>query len=448
MTFVQVIEYETKDEDRVDRIMDQWLRLTQGKRTAHHSTMGKDRDKPSHFMQIVEFPSYEEAMRNSDLPETRQLADEMREACDGDPRFVNLEVTRDEVLDEDAMMSLMGRIVTDLGAVALAPSLVIGERLGLFASMADGRPRTSAEVAEASGCNERNVREWLSAMAASGYVALEADGRFRLTPEQVVAFCDTESPYYALGGFQSFSAAASLETRDKLQRSFRSGEGLGWDQHHPELFSGTARFFRPGYATFLVDAWLPAMEDTVERLRAGGRVADIGCGFGYSTLMMARAFPEAHCTGFDYHGPSIEAARRQAKQDGLTKHCDFEVAGSADFGGGPYDLITFFDCLHDMGDPVGALSHCRARLTEGGAVMVVEPHAEDDIADNMNPLSRAMYAASTVICVPASQAQPVGRALGAQAGEARTREVAAEAGFGRFRRASETPFNIVYELKS
>ncbi|WP_243638813.1 methyltransferase [Streptacidiphilus pinicola] len=428
--------------------MDEWLRITKGKRTAHHSTIGKDRDKPSHFMQMVEFPSYEEAMRNSDLPETRHIAEEMRDACVEAPRFVNLEITRDEIVDEDAMASLMGRVVTDLGAVALAPLLVIGERLGLFSSLADGRSRTSTELADATGTQERNVREWLSAMAASGYVTLDPDGRFRLTPEQMVAFCDRESPYYALGGFQSFSAAAWLETRDKLERAFRTGEGVGWDQHHPELFSGTARFFRPGYATFLVGQWLPALDGVEEKLRTGGSVADVGCGFGYSTMMMARAFPEARCTGFDYHEPSIEAARRQAKQEGIAKHCEFEVAGAADFGGGPYDLVTYFDCLHDMGDPVGALSHTRARLADGGVVMVVEPHAEDDVADNLNPLSRAFYAASSLICVPASQAQPVGRALGAQAGEARTREVAAEAGFSHFRRATETPFNLVYELRS
>ncbi|MEZ0065338.1 SAM-dependent methyltransferase [Streptacidiphilus sp. MAP12-20] len=351
-------------------------------------------------------------------------------------------------LDESALEALMGKVVTDLGAVASAPLLLIGEKLGLFRAMAGGEPVGSADLAHSTGTQERNVREWLSAMAAGGYVTLDPDGRFRLTPEQVVAFCDEDSPFYALGGFQLFTAAARMETRDKLARAFVDGGGLGWDQHHPDVFSGTARFFRPGYAAHLVDEWLPALDGTADRLRTGGSVADVGCGLGHSTMLMAEAFPASHFVGFDYHAPSIEAARELAGKAGLGERVTFEVAGAADFGGGPYDLITFFDCLHDMGDPVGGLSHCRARLTEGGVVMLVEPHAEDNLAENLNPLGRALYAASSLVCVPASQAQPVGRALGAQAGEARTREVAAEAGFRHFRRATETPFNLVYELRS
>ncbi|WP_236654717.1 methyltransferase [Streptacidiphilus anmyonensis] len=448
MTFMQVIEYETTDEDRVDRLMDEWLRITEGKRTAHHAMFGKDREKPSHFMQIVEFPSYEEAMRNSDLPETRHIAEEMREACVGEPRFVNLDVTRDEVVDEDAMETLMGKVLTDLGAVTVAPMMVIGERLGLFTAMADGAPLTSAELATRTGTQERNVREWLALMAASGYITLDPDGRFRLSPEQVVVFTQQDSPYYAPSGFQLFSAAGSMETRDKLERAFVKGGGVGWEEHHAELFPNVGRFFRTGYAAFLVDQWIPALDGVADKLRTGGTAADVGCGLGYSTMMMAKAFPKSHFVGFDYHGPSIDEARRLAKAEHLGKRVDFEVAGSADFGGGPYDLIAFFDCLHDMGDPVGALSHCRARLADGGVVMLVEPNAADDLADNMNPLSRAFYGGSSLICVPASQAQPVGRAMGAQAGEARTREVAAEAGFSHFRRATETPFNLVYELRS
>ncbi|MFD5465697.1 methyltransferase domain-containing protein [Kitasatospora sp. NPDC127059] len=448
MSFMQVIEYETTEADRVDRLMDEWLRATHGKRTAQHATIGKDRDRPSHFVQIVEFPSYEEAMKNSDLPETRHIAEEMREACDGAPRFVNLDVVRDMTLDEDALETLMGRVVNDLGAVAIAPLLSIGDRLGLFRAMADEVPLTSSELAERTGTQERNVREWLAAMAASGYVALDPDGRFRLTPEQVAAFCDEDSPFFALGGFQAFMAAAAQETREKLERAFVEGGGVGWEQHHPDLFTGTARFFRPGYAAHLVQEWLPALDGTVERLRTGGSVADVGCGLGHSTMLMARAFPASGFTGFDYHLPSVEKARALAEENGLAGRTAFEVSGAADFGGGPYDLITFFDCLHDMGDPVGVLSHCRARLSDGGVVMLVEPHAQDDLADNLNPLGRAFYSASSLICVPVSQAQPVGRALGAAAGEARTREVAAEAGFPHFRRATETPFNLVYELRN
>ncbi|WP_232248467.1 methyltransferase domain-containing protein [Streptacidiphilus rugosus] len=443
-----MIEYETTEEDRVDRLMDEWLRITEGKRTAHHATTGKDRDKPSHFMQIVEFPSYEEAMRNSDLPETRHLAEELREACVEAPRFVNLEVTRDEVVDENAMESLMGKVLTDLGAVAIAPLMVIGERLGIFTAMADGAPVSSIELAARTGTQERNVREWLAAMAASGYVTLDPDGRFRLSPEQTVVFTQQDSPYYAPSGFQLFSACAAHETRDKLEQAFVKGGGMGWEQHIPELFPSVGRFFRNGYAAFLVDMWLPSLNGVVDRLNNGGSVADVGCGIGWSTMQMARAFPKAHCVGFDYHAPSIDQAKAAAEQSGLAARVDFRTAGSADFGGGPYDLITFFDCLHDMGDPVGALSHCRARLTDGGVVMLVEPNAADDLAENLHPLSRAMYAASSMVCVPASQAQEVGRALGAQAGEERTREVAAEAGFAHFRRASETPFNLIYELMS
>ncbi|MET7683176.1 methyltransferase domain-containing protein [Streptomyces sp. NPDC005423] len=445
---MQVIEYETTEAERVDRLMDEWLRITQGKRTAHHATIGKDHDRPSHFMQIVEFPSYEEAMKNSDLPETRHIAEELQHACDGAPRFVNLDVVRDQTLDENALQSLLGRVITDLGAVAMAPLLSIGDRLGLFRAMADGTPLSSAELAAKTGTQERNVREWLSAMAAGGYVALEPDGRFRLTPEQVAAFCDEDSPFFALGGFQAFMAAARPETREQLERAFVEGGGIGWEHHHPDLFTGTARFFRPGYAAFLVQDWLPALDGTVERLRTGGSVADVGCGLGYSTMLMAQAFPASRFTGFDYHLPSVEQARGLATASGLAERTGFEEAGAADFGGGPYDLITFFDCLHDMGDPVGVLSHCRARLADGGVVMLVEPHMEDDLADNLNPLGRTFYSASSLLCVPASQAQPVGRALGAGAGETRTREVAAEAGFTHFRRATETPFNLIYELRS
>ncbi|MFC5906528.1 methyltransferase domain-containing protein [Streptacidiphilus monticola] len=350
-------------------------------------------------------------------------------------------------LDEDRLNALLGQVVNDLGGVAIAPLALIGERLGLFRAMADGRPVTSAELAARTDTVERNVREWLSAMAASGYVTHDGEGRFHLAPEQIAAFTDEESPVFVLGGFQAFLACTAPADREALTRAFKDGHGVGWHEHQPDLFAGTARFFRPGYAAHLVAEWLPALEGVTARLEAGARVADIGCGLGHSTLMMAEAYPNSRFTGFDYHAPSVDAARKLAADAGASERVDFEIAGAKDFGGGPYDLVTYFDCLHDMGDPVGALAHTREQLAPDGTVMLVEPFANDALPDNLNPLGRALYAASSLICTPASQSQEVGRALGAQAGEERTREVATEAGFGSFRRAAETPFNLIYEIR-
>lgn len=350
-------------------------------------------------------------------------------------------------LDERRLNELMGRVITDLGAVGIAPLLAIGERLGLFRAMADGRPVSSAKLAEKTETVERNVREWLAAMAASGYVTYDGGGRYRLAPEQFAAFVDEESPFFVMGGFQAFMAAGRPETRERLEEAFKEGGGVGWHEHHPDLFAGTARFFRPGYTAHLVGEWLPALDGMVERLEAGAEVADVGCGLGHSTMLMAQAFPNSRFTGFDYHALSIAAARKLAVERGLGDRVSFEVAGAADFRGGPYDLVTYFDCLHDMGDPVGSLAHTRELLAADGIVMMVEPFAGDSVGDNLNPLGRALYAASSLICTPASQAQEVGRAMGAQAGEAVTRQIATEAGFGRFRRATETPFNIIYEAR-
>ncbi|MDH6128561.1 methyltransferase domain-containing protein [Kitasatospora sp. GP82] len=364
-------------------------------------------------------------------------------------------------LDGDALDELMGKVVTDLGAIALAPLLSIGERLGLFRALADGEAVTPAELGERTATVERNVREWLAAMAASGYVTYVGEGRYRLSPEQVAVFTDEDSPVFVLGGFQAFAAAARPETRDRLERAFLDGHGVAWHEHHRDLFAGTARFFRPGYALHLVAEWLPALDGVVDRLRVGANVADVGCGLGHSTLLMAKAFPGSRFSGFDYHAPSIDAARELAAESGAGEsgagesgagesgegaRVTFEVAGGKDFGGGPYDLVAYFDCLHDMGDPVGVLAHTREQLAPDGTVMLVEPFSHDDVSQNLNPLGRAFYSASSLICVPASQSQEVGRALGAQAGEQRIHEVATEAGFGRFRRAAETPFNIIYEV--
>jgi SAM-dependent methyltransferase len=350
-------------------------------------------------------------------------------------------------VDEAKLNDLLGKVVTDLGAVAAVPLALLGERLGLFRALMDGEAVTPAQLAQRTGTVERNVREWLAALAASGYLTYEGGDRFRMAPEQSAAFADEDSPVFVLGGYQSFLSCGSPEERDRLERAFRDGRGVGWHEHHPDLFAGTARFFRPGYAAHLVDEWLPALTGVVDRLRAGGRVADVGCGVGHSTVMIGEAFPDALVTGFDYHGPSIDAARNLAAETGVQDRVSFTVAGAKDFTGGPYELIAFFDCLHDMGDPVGALAHSRQQLSEDGSIMLVEPLASDRLEENLNPLGRAFYSASTLICTPASQSQEVGRALGAQAGEQRTRQVASEAGLTRFRRATQTPFNIVYEAR-
>ncbi|WP_346267240.1 methyltransferase domain-containing protein [Streptomyces sp. SID4982] len=350
-------------------------------------------------------------------------------------------------VDEAKLHELLGKVVTDLGAVAAAPLALLGERLGLFRALADGEAVTPEQLAERTRTAERNVREWLAAMAAGGYLTYDGDDRFRMTPEQGAVFADENSPAFALGGYQAFLSCGSAEEQDRLARAFRDGHGVGWHEHHADLFAGTARFFRPGYAAHLVDEWLPALTGVVEKLRTGGRAADVGCGLGHSTVMIGKAFPDALVTGFDSHEPSVVAARELAEEAGVGGRVSFEVAGAKDFTGGPYDLIAFFDCLHDMGDPVGALAHSREQLAEDGSIMLVEPWAGDRLEENLTPLGRTFYSASTLICTPASQSQEVGRALGAQAGEERTRQVASEAGLTRFRRAAQTPFNIVYEAR-
>jgi SAM-dependent methyltransferase len=348
-------------------------------------------------------------------------------------------------VDESKLMAFVGKVIGDLGAMTSAPLVVIGDQLGLYRAMADGQPVTAAELAGRTGTAERYVREWLAAQAASGYVSYDGDGRYHMEPEQAVALTDETSPACVLGGFEAFTAAVRVAPR--LAEAFRTGEGVGWHEHDPGLFRGTARFFRPGYAAHLTGSWLPALDGITAKLAAGARVADVGCGLGYSTLLMAQAYPAGSFVGYDYHLESIDAARKLAAEADITSRVRFEVAGAKDFPGRDYDLITYFDCLHDMGDPVGALAHARSALTPDGVVMLVEPYATDDIAGNLNSLGRLFYSASTLICTPASLSQDVGAALGAQAGEARLREVARQAGFSRFRRATETPFNLVLEAR-
>ena len=349
-------------------------------------------------------------------------------------------------VDEQRLQQFLGQAVTDMGAALNGALVMMGGELGLWRSMAGAGPLTAAEVAERSGVPERYVREWCSAEAASGYLEYDADDEtFMLPPEQAMAFADEDSPVYLLGGYHLISSA--FKDRSRIGERIRAGRGFGWHEHDPELFAGTEQFFRPGYRAHLVAEWIPALESMEGKLRAGGKVADIGCGHGISTVLMAAAFPESSFRGFDYHDASIERARKIADAEGVSANTTFEVASAKDFPGSGYDLVCFFDCLHDMGDPVGAMRHVREVIDADGSVMLVEPFAGDTLAANLNPVGRIYYAASTVVCTPSSLDQEVGLALGAQAGEERLRQVASEAGFTRFRRATETPFNLILEAR-
>ena len=344
---------------------------------------------------------------------------------------------------EQELMSFVGKVVDDCGAMLNGALVVIGDKVGLWKAMAGAGSLTPAEVAGRANCNERYVREWLSAMAAGGYVAYDGEGKFSLPEVQAIALTDESSPAYVIGGFQGMLAATRAVP--KMVDRFASGEGLGWHEHDADLFQGTERFFRPGYQANLVASWLPSLEGVVDKLERGAKVADVGCGRAASTIIMAKAFPNSTFYGFDYHPESIEAARKAAADAGVADRCTFEVASAKDYPGNDYDLVCHFDCLHDMGDPVGAAAHTRDSLKPDGTWMLVEPYANDEVGDNLNPVGRVFYSASTIICTPASLSQEVGAALGAQAGEARLREVAGAAGFGSFRRATETPFNLVLE---
>jgi 2-polyprenyl-3-methyl-5-hydroxy-6-metoxy-1,4-benzoquinol methylase len=351
-----------------------------------------------------------------------------------------------QTVDEAKLEEFMNRFVAEFGAAATAPLVVLGDKLGLYRAMADSEPLTPGELAERTGCRERYLREWLCQQAASGYVEYDAQaGTFRLPPEQALALAHEDSPAFIPGAFQLLSAM--MRDEPHIAERFRSGEGFGWHEHDPELFAGTERFFRPGYLANLVEAWLPALDGVVERLTAGARVADIGCGHGASTILMAQAFPASAFVGSDYHEGSIEAARRAAERAGVADRVTFEVSSAKTFGGGPYELACVFDALHDMGDPVGAARHVRSQLAPDGTWMVVEPYAGDRVEDNLTPVGRVFYAGSTMLCTPASLSQEVGLALGAQAGEGRLAAVLREAGFGRVRRAAETPFNLVLEAR-
>ena len=349
-------------------------------------------------------------------------------------------------IQEDKLNAFMGNFVHDLGAVMHAATVVVGDQLGLYKSLAQG-PGTAEELARRAEVDARYLREWLSAQAASGYVDYDpASQRFSLNEEQAFALAEEGSPAFIPGAFQV--AVDQFKTIPKMMQAMRTGLGLGWHEHDAALFHGTERFFRPGYAANLVPNWLPALEGMNERLQQGGQVADVGCGHGASTVLMAQAFPASSFVGYDYHAPSIEQARAAAASAGLPEErVRFEVASAQDFPGEGFDLVAFFDCLHDMGDPVGAATHAKKSLKPDGTWLIVEPFANDKLEDNLNPVGRVFYSASTFICTPASRAQKGAMCLGAQAGEARIREVATQGGFTRFRRATETPFNLVYEAR-
>jgi len=348
-------------------------------------------------------------------------------------------------LDVNKLNAFIGQFVTDLGATAHAGMVVIGEKLGLYKALASG-PMTPVQLAKKTQTDQRYLREWLASQAAGGYITYdEKSGEFSLTQEQAFALATEDSPAYLPGAFEL--ALGSLSAVPRITECFRTGAGMGWHEHAEGVFHGCEKFFRPGYAANLVSAWIPALTDVKAKLEAGARVADVGCGKGASTLLMARAFPNSHFFGFDYHDKSIEAARQSAKRNGVADRVTFEVATAKQFPGKNYDFVAVFDCLHDMGDPVGAAAHIRQSLAKDGSWMIVEPFANDNLTDNLNPGGRVYYSFSTLLCTPCSRSQEVGLCLGAQAGEARVREVVTSAGFNRFRRAAETPFNIVYEAR-
>jgi 2-polyprenyl-3-methyl-5-hydroxy-6-metoxy-1,4-benzoquinol methylase len=348
--------------------------------------------------------------------------------------------------DPAKLEQFMGKMIGDMGA-AISGSLVItGTKLGLYKALAEMGGATSPQLSERLGLDERYVREWLSAQAASGFIDYDpAENRFSLNPEQAMALANEDSPVYVAPGFEVI--ASTYIDEPKITDAFRTGRGVGWHEHHECLFRGTEKFFRPGYRANLVAAWLPALDDVVGRLESGAKVADIGCGHGASTIIMAEAFPNSRFVGFDYHEGSIARAREAAAEAGSLTNVRFETASAKDATGADYDLVCCFDCLHDMGDPVGAARHVKEMLKPDGTFMIVEPFANDALTDNLNPVGRLYYSASTMICTPGSKAQEVGLALGAQAGETRLRVVLQEAGFTRIRRAAETPFNLVIEAK-
>jgi len=352
-----------------------------------------------------------------------------------------------KVVNEDKLNAMIGQIMSDLGGAFSMGLVRLGSSLGLYRTLLEEGPLTSVELAAKTGLEERYVREWLAHHAASNYVTYDPATRsFEMPPEQAAVLADEESPVYLADAFEA--AAAYVEDHAKVKTAFVKGGGVGWSHRTGCTFCAIARFFRPGYQANIVDKWLPALEGVVEKLERGARVADVGCGHGYSTVMMAQAFPNSEFVGFDFHRASLSDARKHAKTHGAKGNVRFDVSAAKEFPGKDYDLVTFFDCLHDMGDPAGAARHVRQALKPDGTWMIVEPFARDNLEDNLNPVSRLYYAASTLLCVPTSLDQEVGAALGAQAGQKRIREVVVDGGgFTRFRTAAETPFNLILEAR-
>jgi SAM-dependent methyltransferase len=349
-------------------------------------------------------------------------------------------------IDQADLDAFVGRFVGDLAAVAHAATVVVGDKLGLYEALADHGPATPAELAAATGCDERYLREWLSAQAASEYAHFDpSSGRFHLDEVQTACLADATHPGFLAGGMTVVSSMHKDE--ESVRSAFTTGQGLGWHEHHHDLFVGTERFFRPGYVANLVTEWIPALDGVVAKLDAGGSVADVGCGHGVSTLLLAEAYPNSTVVGFDYHPASIDVARKRAAEAGLGDRVRFEVAAADEFPGAGYDLVCIFDALHDMGDPTAAARHIRSALADDGTWLLVEPSAGDRLEDNLHLVGRIFYSASTMICTPASKAQPGAACLGAQAGDARLQEVVEAGGFTRFRRATETPFNAVLEVR-
>ena len=349
-------------------------------------------------------------------------------------------------IDMDKLMQFVFRAVEEVGATVNTALVVMGDRLGLYRALAGAGPLSPAELAERTGTAERYVREWLNAQAAGGYVEYDPDsGRYILPPEQAVALTDPDSPAFLPGFFQI--ALGTLADSPKIIDAARSGTGFGWHEHVHDVHEGCERFFRPGYNANLIAGWLPALDGVVAKLGRGALVADVGCGHGASTILMAQAFPNSTFVGSDYHEGSIDTARRHAEEAGVADRIRFETAPAAGYSGTGYDLVTTFDCLHDMGDPAGAAGHIRQALAADGTWLIVEPLAGDTLASNLNPVGRIYYSSSTFVCVPNARSQPGGYALGAQAGETAIRQVAEKGGFTRFRRAAETPFNAVYEAR-
>jgi len=349
-------------------------------------------------------------------------------------------------LNSQKLDEILGKGISDFGATFHAALVSIGDKLGLYKALAKSGPMTPDQLAAATGTNDRYVREWLSSQAAGGYVTYDpATGRFSLSEEQVFTMADENSPAFLPGAFQV--ALAATRSVKQITDRFKNGEGFGWHEHDSELFEGTERFFRPGYATHLVQEWIPALEGVEAKLRAGAKVADVGCGLGASTILMAQAYPKSSFYGFDYHKGSIDAAIERAKKAGVSDRVKFSVGLAKNYPGTAFDFVTFFDCLHDLGDPAGAAKHVYQSLKKDGTWMIVEPFAGDKLEENLNPIGRVFYSASTLLCTPCSKAQEVGLALGAQAGEKRVKDVVTSGGFSRFRRARQTPFNLVYEAR-